>query len=208
MKSYKYREIVEKFFNRSFPGSEFFEEDINRKMTNYVSRYKGDVQLLIRGIESKNCEFQIKRNPGFSDKEFNFIKCFIESLSNIASTDDSFIDQIWQYCVREAIVKSISNNESQRKTLLDLINILESWSSQTYEGGSITASFLVRDNDTFETPLHLDDYASYDFSKVLSNGFDTCTVISSSGYIAGYDVGEMFIKTNHVVPFRYRHCHI
>jgi hypothetical protein len=102
------------------------------------------------------------------------------------------------------VAKSLvtENSDSEFETFLSLIiNTLETWSAQTYEGVRISTSFGT-DSSSIEAENNYDNFAKEDFAKVLSNGFDTIVEFSKRGAFLRY-IGLNDNNNSDSAPYRY-----
>lgn len=68
------------------------------------------------------------------------------------------------------------------RTIFDIIDIYNSWSSQTYEGNRISHTIGI-DNSSTASGVTIQSISSIDFSKVIGSGKDTILILSKSGCI-------------------------
>jgi hypothetical protein len=95
-----------------------------------------------------------------------------------------------------------TDSDSAFETFLSLvIDTLEKWSAQTYEGTRISTSFGI-DSSNAQSGNDFESFVREDFSKVLSNGYDTIVEFSQHGSLLGY-IGLNEFSDPKRAPYRY-----
>lgn len=122
------------------------------------------------------------RSPGFDSEERKMAKVFTEELFNIyeATNNEIYRSELFTFLPARAIARYLESMEAIQIVLRQF----EKWAARTYEGGAISSSIGI-DSEVTNHEVQLVDLFEYDFSAVLSNGFDTLLVVSSDGYVAG-----------------------
>ena len=120
------------------------------------------------------------RSPGFSREERNIAEDFTEELLGIyQATDPDYMKELLTFLPTRAICRHLGGALAVKEVLLQF----KKWASSTYEGGAITASIGI-DPNAIGQDVTLSEIFPYDFSAVLTNGYDTLLVVTPDGHIA------------------------
>lgn len=123
----------------------------------------------------------IYRSPGFSSEERQIAEDFTEELLGIyQATNPDYMKELLTFLPTRAICRHLGGAIAVKEILLQF----KKWASSTYEGGAITASIGI-DPHAVGHDVTLSDIFPYDFSAVLTNGYDTLLVVTPDGRIAG-----------------------
>lgn len=153
--------------------------------------------------------FEFKRAQKFSKTESSII----ENIISIASGYSSLDENQQKYLVLNTMSQVIAKHLSDVSGILDssqlarMVDKLEHWAHETYEGQSISVAFAINNNETLnslpkENTLTFESFSKEDFSKVLSNGHDTLVELTSQYNFLDYKVLSLNMSSVNS-PFRY-----
>jgi hypothetical protein len=83
---------------------------------------------------------------------------------------------------RESIARWLPGNSTAAKTLHKSLSLLESWSSQTYEGKPISTAIGIT-GSVGHGDVAISEVWNDDFAKVLGNGFDSLFLCGRDGRV-------------------------
>ena len=188
MEKEQFIELLKENILSIFTGSEIVGEEESSPRDALVAQGVGGT-ILVKFHKSDLYRIIIKRVQPFKAFEVALIKSIISELVVLYAHDlgNDYYNSLQEFVIEKAICKSISDRCYQ--TLLDIFNILKTWGRRTYEGQKIRFGFLIshkRAPKGTNVNLHIRNFLSYDFSALVSDGINTCTVLSSDGYVIGY----------------------
>jgi hypothetical protein len=126
---------------------------------------------------------RFKRSQKFLREEIKLIDTFVREINEIESEKDKkHFKDLMNSLPRRVLSRLLRYDLQGRMTLEDVIQWFESLSSQTYEGKQIVAAFGITENRNYG-PIDIQSLGREDFSKVLSNGFDTIYLCGQSGKV-------------------------
>lgn len=201
MDNNKYQEILINILEPVLPGTEFSDLVPVESQRKSVSIYKGATELGIKTPDEKQ-RFFLNRSQPFSKPEKSFIEGLAHNLSSLNCLPNNKAELLSSNISSAAIAYALTDSNEDDVVITEIIDNLEIWSSETYEGNSISLSFVLDREKTGKTDIRFSDYAKNDFSKVLSNGYDTFVSVNKDGYVIGYD-NSTITKANHKCPHRY-----
>lgn len=182
---------VESIILPLFTGSTIAGEVESNARDNEVALGSGGTVLI---KPNKNDEYRLvlKRNLSFRANEVALLKSIIAELGSVSNLglllpDQSYLKRLNMTAIEKAICESITENASN--TLLNIVTMLESYSSRTYEGKRIDFGIII--NETIESEnkierLNYQNMFNYDFFAVLSNGMQSCVEFDKDGFYIGH----------------------
>lgn len=201
MTNNEFKKILTSFINESFPGTNISEFSPSGGQRNPVV-YNTPQKLSVLSI-TKDVKLILSRSQKFKKLEKTFIESYIELLSSLEELDKKITAQVTSKLLGNVVAKTINSEESVYNLLLSMIDRLEVWSTETYEGGGIAASFLLDATNNETDGVQFNEYAKQDFAKVMSNGYDTIAAFSSNGNLLEYKEITDYNPDNYKTPFRY-----
>jgi hypothetical protein len=146
--------------------------------------YGNPVVLLMKPSHDANYRIQLVRSQAFTSEEKHLVSLFIEEVAEIPDgTDPIRLLDLMSAVPRRVISRFLPGNAG-RSTLEQAIRDFESLSSQTYEGHAVVAALGIT-GSVAHGPIKLRELWREDFSRVLSNGFDSMYLCGSDGRVAG-----------------------
>ena len=147
---------------------------------DHLASYEHPCRLVVKPTMDANFRVAIERSQKFEPHEKLLAEQFIEELATVIALDaGDFQDDLIQTIPRRVVAKHLEGGQ----VLRGVLERLETWSSQTYEGQRIVAAIGIMP-ETSASTVALSDYWEQDFGPVLSNGFDTLIEVSSNGAIS------------------------
>lgn len=200
------RQILEGIVNGHivdlFPGAEIREDVGNPKQRKYAVYSKGQSEIRLKEIDGTS--FYITRAQPFTKQELKVIHDIVEIAYEYSDLELPTQKYLNSSSLSRTVAKSLvkENDGSDFETLISLvIDTLEKWSAQTYEGNRISISIGI-DPDSPGNQNAFDKYVSEDFAKVLTNGYDTIIEFSKAGGLKQYR-GLDKTGDHTKAPFRY-----
>ncbi len=146
----------------------------------------GKTSLLLqpRGIEA--FQLRLKGRRPFECAEIKVIKSLVEVIGDIwAAFDKPYFPSLAQYCDQEVVARSVKRKIVDDSLIPLVLQTLDTWSNQTYEGGRIAAAIGIdpKPKPTAISRVHFSEFMLKDFAKVLTNGMDVLLVLSPSGHV-------------------------
>jgi hypothetical protein len=123
----------------------------------------------------------INRSPTFTGRERKLAGQFISELAAVVKLGAGDYEPELIRAIPRLVVAAHLGGGTRLRSVLER---LETWSSQTYEGQRIVAAIGL-DAIPAGTSIALDDLWEEPFGPVLTNGFDTLLVVGSDSQIQG-----------------------
>jgi len=156
----------------------------------HLTSYDNPCRLLAKPIRDAGYRVPIERSQAFTSQERQLAGQFIDELSRVANMGAGEYEAELLRAIPRRVVATHLGGGGLLRAILEH---LEDWSSQTYEGQRIVASFGL-DPTPATTGIPLDDLWNESFGPVMSNGYDTLIVVGNDG-----NVREMLqLSTGHV----------
>ncbi len=167
-----------------------------------ASLIPGGCGILIKPDSKADFRLQINRSQQFSNSELRVAKAFIEVLSEISEhVDAAFGQDLLNALPRRVVARCVGGHLVN--IVVSVIDGLESWSSQTYEGQRITSAIgiepKIESSKKFVTVRMFFDRA---YSAVLTNGIDTVITFGNNGRLLQH-LSLDSSAANSCAPFRY-----
>jgi hypothetical protein len=138
-------------------------------------------QIAIKLTKGSAVRFTLKRDRNFEKEESRLAEDFLEVVNTISEAGDrAYFGELVRSLPRGVIARHLK----QETTLAEILERLDSWSSETYEGRRITCALGLMQSPS-NTGVLLSEYWSNSYAPVLSNGYDTILEIGSDGQLAG-----------------------
>ncbi len=144
-------------------------------------------------------QLQLKGSRAFDETEKKIVKSFVEALGEIwKAVDEPYFPSLIQYCDQDVVARSVKRKNIDDTLIPSILRLFDTWSSQTYEGGRITAAIGIDPNPQSSniSRIHFSEFIHKDFTKVLTNGMDVLLVLSPSGHV----VEHIALSNDNVSP--------
>lgn len=153
------------------------------RASNKLIAYENVCILKIKPFLHANYCIRFKRSQKFIPEEIKLVENFIKELSEIASQKDKrHFKDLMDLLPRRVLSRQLRYDLCGRIILEDIIQWFESLASQTYEGKQIVAAFGITEKGSYSS-VDIPSLSREDFSKVLSNGFDTMYLCGNNGKV-------------------------
>jgi hypothetical protein len=165
----------------------------------HLTSYDGPCRLLVKPVRAADYRIAIRRSQAFTSTERRLAEQFVNELASVAAIGAGAHEgDLLRAIPRRAIAAHLGGGPH----LLGVLERLEDWSSQTYEGQRIVASIGL-DTVPRASGIQLGGLWDEPFGPVLTNGFDTLIVVGSDG-----EVGEFLQlssgSASSTAPYRLR----
>lgn len=141
----------------------------------------------------------LHRSQIFTPEERQLAEDFVRELQAVDQlSDETYLDDLLQFLPRRVIARHLQAGPILRQ----ILEQLEAWASQTYEGQRITAAVGIDRTMTGQGPAAADLW-SENFAPVLSNGFDTILVVDGAGRVCSLKALDS-AETPGKAPYRLR----
>lgn len=143
--------------------------------------YKAPNQIAIKHSKVDLYRFILKRDRSFEKEEFKLAEDFLNVVDVISeASEKSYFAELVRALPRWVIARHLE----QETILSEILERLDSWSSETYEGRRITCALGLK-RDPSRSGVLLSEYWSNSYAPVLSNGYDTILEIGSDSQLNG-----------------------
>ena len=147
--------------------------------------------------------YSIKRALGFTQEESEIARCISHEMRMLFS--QKLLPNYLNACLPQAQLLGISKaiSYSNYKTILTVLNILEEFSIETYEGQNISFSIGIDESLNFSrNKLH--DICKHDFSRVLTSACNSLLVCSRQGGIVDhFSPSKNYESEDYFAPLEY-----
>jgi hypothetical protein len=144
--------------------------------------YEHPCALLMKPTVNANYRLQLVRSQAFNPDERQLVGHFIEELSRIAQYAATRQFRDLMATIPRRMISRLLPGPRGRATLEQAIQSLESLASQTYEGRPVVAA-LGLTGSMGHGKIKLEELWREDFSRVLSNGFDSMYLCGSDSRV-------------------------
>jgi hypothetical protein len=141
----------------------------------------------------------LSRSPTFTSSERDLAGQFISELAAVIALNAAGFQQD---LIRAIPRRVVATHLGGGPALLSILERLETWSSQTYEGQRIVASIGL-DVTPAATGIQLDELWEEPFGPVMTNGFDTLLVSGNDSQIQNV-VQLSSTNESRTAPYRLR----
>lgn len=194
MKRERFLTFLQDHILSMFTGSEIVGEEDSSPRDACVAQGNGGT-LLVKFNRNDTTRFVIKRVQPFKAFEVSLVRSIIEEFSKIfnANLNEDLINGLESRVTQRAICNALSKSAST--TLDTLLTLVSNWGLRTYEGKKAQFGFIVSNKKCpkeTNANLSIEHILRKDYSALLSDGKNTCLVISADGYLLSY---QSFVKS-------------
>lgn len=194
----EFRKVVEEYLAPMLqatvePGA--VESTSQEALASYVNLNR----LEVKPVRNAGYRLVLTRTPTFTSRERTLAGQFITELAQVVSLNaGSYQPDLITAIPRRVIASHLGGSD----VLLSVLQRLETWSSQTYEGQRIVASIGL-DVGPAQSGVLLDELWEQPFGPVMTNGLDTLLVIGNDSEVSAV---QQLSTTNvsRVAPYRLR----
>jgi hypothetical protein len=181
MQEEAFRTLLEEHLVPMFAGTKLGKTK-TAKPTHALVAYETPCALLMKPGKPAAYRVQLVRSQAFRPDEKNLVHLFIEALAEVIGQDDQpYFTDLLASLPRRAISRFLPAQRA-RATFSDAVQEFEALASQTYEGRPVVAA-LGLTGSMGHGPIRLRELWPEDFSRVLSNGFDSMYLAGSDGHV-------------------------
>jgi hypothetical protein len=178
----KFGDLLNDYLVPMFSGAKL-EQAIPCRPSNKLVAYENVCILKIKPSPNANYCVRLKRSQKFLEEEIRLIENFVKELKEIEpQKNKKHFKDLMNLLPRRVLARLLRYDLMGRATLEELIQWLESLASQTYEGKQIVIAFGITEKRSYSS-VNIQSLSREDFSKVLSNGFDTIYLSGKDGNV-------------------------
>ena len=144
--------------------------------------YENPCALVMKPSRDSDYRLELLRAQAFTSEEKHLVGFFVEELAAVADQfNAAHFPDLMSAIPRRVISKLLPRNTG-RGTLEQAIRAFEALAAQTYEGHPVVMA-LGMTGSVGHGPINLDELWREDFSRVISNGFDSMYTCGSDGRV-------------------------
>jgi hypothetical protein len=144
--------------------------------------------LLMKPSRDANYRIQLTRSQAFTSEEKRLVAFFVDEVSRITAQVDAAHFPDLMSAIPRRVISQLLPRRTGRGTLEQAIREFDALASQTYEGHPIVAA-LGMTGSVGHGAVNLEELFREDFSRVISNGFDSMYLCGSDGRV--FNVGYL-----------------
>jgi hypothetical protein len=164
-----------------------------------LASYVDPTRLLVKPRRDAGYRLGLNRSQAFTPRERTLAGQFIEELASVVALNAAeYQPDLIRAIPRRVIAKHLNGGQA----LLSVLERLETWSSQTYEGQRIVTSVGL-DVAPAGTGIALSTLWEEAFGPVLANGFDTLLIAGSDGQVRALEQLSTALESS-TAPYRMR----
>lgn len=189
------REIANEYLLPFFSGARLSEKTENSSNRDNVVSLRDPLSILFKVKKEDKYRLCITRSQPFSSsikpviEEMAVIRSFIEIISDMENHLETNLKSDLLSTFQRRVVARAIRGQKYEGTILAGIDQMARWGNRLYEGAPISAALGFR-----ETPqsheITLKKLERFDFSAVLSNGFDTILSFDFNGRLVAHETLE------------------
>lgn len=144
--------------------------------------YENPCALLMKASSKAEYRVRLLRSQAFTPQEKRLVELFLEEVSSAVDKAGGNHLQDLMIAVPRRVISRFLPGKKGHSTLEQAIRQFEGLASQTYEGRPVVSALGMTGSVGYGS-IRIDDLWREDFSRVLSNGFDSMYVCGSDGRI-------------------------
>lgn len=194
----EFRQVVEEYLAPMLqatvePGA--VESTNQEALASYVNLNS----LEVKPVRNAGYRLVLTRSPTFTSRERELAGQFITELAQVVALNaGSYQPDLIAAIPRRVVARHLGGGAA----LLSVLQHLETWSSQTYEGQRIVASIGL-DAGPAASGVMLDELWDQPFGPVMTNGFDTLLVVGTDSEVAAVQQVST-TSVSRTAPYRLR----
>ncbi len=159
----------------------------------------GPCKLLIRPKSDSAYRLELVRSQKFITQEKQLVELFMEEFESILSVNEDLLEDVMPSLLRRVIAKLLFPQASN--TIQKGILQFEELASQTYEGRPVVSALGITGSQG-HGEVRMEDLWKEDFSRVVSNGFDSMFQCGRDGRIFNVSYLRSDVQSPLLAPFR------
>jgi hypothetical protein len=144
--------------------------------------YEHPCALLMKPSSDAGYRVQLVRSQAFTSEEKRLVSLFVGELAGIITQAGATLFRDLMTAIPRRVISKFLPGIRGRVTLEQAIQSFEALASQTYGGHPVVVALGMTGSMGYG-PIKLDELWREDFSRVLSNGFDSMYVCGSDGRV-------------------------
>jgi len=176
-----FREILQESLLPMLSGTELGSTKTSSEHHALVA-YENPCSLFMKPSVKSTFRVRLRRSQAFTPEEKRLVGILIDELAEVVpQVETSYFRDLLAFLPRRLISRFLPG-ERGRRSVEEAIRQFEILASQTYEGRPVVAALGLTGSIGYGA-LRLDELWKEDFSRVLSNGFDSMYVCGSDGRV-------------------------
>lgn len=177
----EFRELLKDYLMPMLASAEMGKRKSSTPHHGLVA-YEHPCALLIKPSRQADYRVQLIRSQAFTTEERQLVGLFANELTEVVDrAGEAYFRDLMVAIPRRVISKFLPSNRG-RATLEQAIQDFEGLASQTYEGRPVVVALGMTGSLGYG-PVKLEELWREDFSRVLSNGFDSMYECGSDGRV-------------------------
>jgi hypothetical protein len=182
MEETAFRDLLTDHMVPMFAGTELGKKNPSSARHALVA-YKNPCVLLMKPSVDSGYRIELHRSQPFTTEEKQLVGFFIRELAEVANQADAAHFPDLMSAIPRRVISTILPVSTGRGTLNEAIREFEALASQTYEGHPVVVALGMTGTVGYG-PVKLDELWREDFSRVISNGFDSMYRCGSDGRVS------------------------
>lgn len=199
----KLRYIITKHLLPMFPGTVLLTDSLELRRRVDLASFQDPSTIILWPGKDADYRLRIQRSQPFTYADVVFMSHFMGVINEIFDLENRvFFDQLLEGLIPLSIANYVSGHTQSRVgSCVKIIQQLENWASQTYEGQNITASIGFDPYIEDCQGPNLEDIWPLDFSAVLTSSFDTIITVDSDLRIYSFEALSS-ISNSSIAPYQ------
>lgn len=144
--------------------------------------YENPCSILMKPSRDADYRVRLERSQAFTSEERRLVGLFVDEVKDIVNQADATHLGDLMIAIPRRVIGQFLPASRGRGTLEQALRSFEALASQTYEGHPVVIALGMTGSMGYG-PIKLEDLWREDFSRVLSNGFDSMYVCGSDGRV-------------------------
>jgi hypothetical protein len=187
------RDLLRSHLCPMFPGAIIDDVAVTASHRSGQVSAESPISLLLRPVGIQTFRCRMRRAQPFDVMERDVIEYYVAALGRILDlADRPCFPVLLRRCADEVVARSVRHRGVDDSLVPFLLDTLQDWASQTYEGSRVAAAIAVNPQPPARaiSNVHISEFIQKEFSRVLTNGLDSLLVLSASGHVVSHDVLE------------------
>jgi hypothetical protein len=193
MKAALLREIADEFLVPFFAGARLEDSSIPSKTAASLVAHHGPLAIKFKVNSRDKYKLVLTRSQPFTGgsvkrvvSEIDVVRAFVDVVASMETELEGPLKNDLLSTFQRRIVARAIRGKNHEDVILQGIDQLARWGTRLYEGSPISASLGFR-HVREKHAIPLTTIGSFDFSAVLTNGFDTLMTFDYDGNLIGHE---------------------